>query len=45
MWWIALGADDGEYRGKNWLARGGVPVLVWVVLAKVRLLSPCLENG
>ena len=31
VWWIASGADDEQYRGKNGLARG-VLELVWYVL-------------
>ena len=31
VWWIASGADDEQYKGKNGLARG-VLELVWYVL-------------
>ena len=40
--WIASWADEEQYRGKDNLARGGVLVLVWVVLVKVRLVDPLL---
>ena len=38
--WIASWDDEEQYRGKNCLARGGVLVLVWVILVRVRLVDP-----
>ena len=32
VWWIALGADDEQYRGKNGLARGVLELVRCVLL-------------
>ena len=32
VWWIALGADDEQYRGKNGLARGVLELVQCVLL-------------
>ena len=37
VWWIASGADDEQYRRKNFLMRGGVLVLGELVCEVVSL--------
>ena len=32
VWWIASGADDEQYKGKNGLARGVLELAWYVVL-------------